>query len=207
MKHVLEKLPYGYNSLEPFIDEETMRIHHTKHHQAYIDKLNLALEKHPEFQAMDVKEIIKNIEKIPEEIRKAVINNAGGHLNHKFFWNILKKNVEPAGNVFGMIEKDFGSFEKFKEQFKSASLSLFGSGWTWLVVDEKDVKKGKMRLGIITTANQDNPNSIGKIPILALDLWEHAYYLKYRNDRAGYIDAFFNVIDWNKAGDNFRHVK
>jgi len=191
----LPSLSYAYNALEPYIDEQTMRIHHTKHHQAYIDKLNTALENAPQFQKMTAENLIRNLGKVPDSVKTAVRNHGGGHVNHSFFWKILRKEVEPVGEVLEAIEDKFGSFDKFKEQFKEACLTLFGSGWVWLVVNQKS------ELEIIKTSNQDNPMSEGKIPVLGIDLWEHAYYLRYQNKRADYIEAFFNVIDWEKVNE------
>ncbi|OGJ12627.1 superoxide dismutase [Candidatus Pacearchaeota archaeon RBG_16_35_8] len=191
----LPSLPYAYNSLEPYIDEQTMRIHHTKHHQAYVDKLNAALENAPQLQKMTAENLIKNINKVPEAIRTQIRNHGGGHLNHSFFWKILRKEVEPIGEILEAIEEKYGSFDKFKEQFKEACLTLFGSGWVWLVVN---ARRG---LEIVKSPNQDNPLSDGKTPILGIDLWEHAYYLKYQNKRADYVEAFFNVIDWEKVNE------
>lgn len=197
--HKLEPLPYSYDSLEPFIDAKTMEIHHGKHHQTYVDKLNAALEKYPELQKKEINELLKSLDKIPEEIRNAVRNNGGGHANHSFFWPLLKKNVKFEGGIADAIKKRFGSFDKFKEEFSNAAMNRFGSGWAWLVLD-------KGRLEIVSSANQDNPLSDGKIPILTLDVWEHAYYLKYQNRRNEYIDAFFNVINWKKTNENFLKV-
>jgi len=196
MKFELPKLEYAYDSLEPFIDEATMKIHHDKHHQAYTDKLNVALEKHPELKIRDAEELLKNLKQVPEDIRTAIRNNGGGYVNHNFFWEILKKDVKIKGKIKQEIEKRFGSFEKFKEEFTNAAIGLFGSGWAWLVVNN-----GKLE--ITTTPNQDSPISEGKIPLLTIDVWEHAYYLKYQNRRADYVAAFFNVINWEKVEDNF----
>ncbi|MCM2285944.1 MAG: superoxide dismutase [Desulfobacula sp.] len=196
MLHVLPPLPYDYNSLEPFIDEETMRIHHTKHHQTYVDKLNAALGGHKEFEALDADELLKNLDRIPEDIRTAVRNHGGGHSNHSFFWPLLKKNVPFGGAVSERILKQFGSLEKFREDFSNRAALLFGSGWTWLTLDQ-----GKLE--IMTTANQDSPLSVGKTPVLGLDVWEHAYYLKYQNRRPDYIKAFFEVINWEKVNEHF----
>ena len=184
----LPKLNYEYNALEPWIDEQTMRIHHTKHHQAYIDKLNTALEKYPELQNKTVNELLDNLETVPEEIRTLVKNNAGGHWNHSFFWEILgaKENEE----IKKKIGESFGSFAEFQKQFKDAALARFGSGWIWLVIG----KDGKLSLE--STANQDAPKGHA---VLGLDVWEHAYYLKYQNRRAEYIDAFWNVVNWEKV--------
>jgi len=199
MLHVLPPLPYDYNALEPFIDEQTMRIHHTKHHQTYVDKLNAALSGHKELEALEVDELLKNLDRIPEEIRTAVRNHGGGHSNHSFFWPLLKKNAPFGGAVSEAILKQFGSFEAFREDFSNRAALLFGSGWTWLTVD-----KGKLE--IMTTPNQDSPLSLGKTPVLGLDVWEHAYYLKYQNRRPDYTKAFFEVINWEKVNEHFYKV-
>jgi len=199
MKFELPKLEYTYNSLEPFIDETTMKVHHDKHHQAYTDKLNAALEKHPELKIRSTEELLKNLKQVPEDIRTAVRNNGGGYVNHDFFWKILKKDVKIKGKIKQEIEKKFGSFDKFKEEFTNASLGLFGSGWVWLVLNN-----GKLE--IMTTSNQDSPISEGKIPLLTIDVWEHAYYLKYQNRRADYISAFFNVINWEGVEENYERI-
>ncbi len=184
----LPKLNYEYNALEPHIDEQTMRIHHTKHHQAYIDKLNIALEKYPELQNKTVNELLDNLETVPEEIRTLVKNNAGGHWNHTFFWQIL--GAEDNQEIKDKLATDFGSFADFQKQFKDAALARFGSGWIWLVIG----KDGKLSLE--STANQDPPRGHA---ILGLDVWEHAYYLKYQNKRGDYVDAFWNVVNWEKV--------
>jgi len=195
MKYELSNLKYKYSALEPYIDEMTMTIHHSKHHAAYVNNLNVALEKYPELQKKSIEELILSIPSIPEEIRTAVRNNGGGHYNHSFFFSLLKLNPEgkPEGDLAHSIDKSFGSFEKFKDEFSKAAVSRFGSGWAWLVID----KEGNLK--ITSTPNQDNPISEGLKPILALDVWEHAYYLKYQNKRADYISAFWNVIDWNEV--------
>lgn len=200
MKFEVPKLSYPYDSLEPFIDERTMIIHHDKHHQAYTDKFNAALEKHPEIKVKTAEELLKNLNNVPEDIRTAVKNNGGGYVNHSFFWTILKKDVPFEGEIKHQIEKQFGSFEKFKEDFTNTSLSLFGSGWVWLVLNNN-------KLEIMSTANQDSPISIGKIPLLVLDMWEHAYYLNYQNRKAEYIANFFNVINWEKVNSLFLNVQ
>ncbi len=202
MKHELPKLAYEYNALEPFIDEQTMRIHHTKHHQAYVDKLNAALEGHSELQKQTVEELVKNINRIPENLRTAIRNHGGGHLNHSFFWHLLKKNngAKPTRNVGDGIVSAFSSFDNFKKLFTETANARFGSGWAWLVSNEG-------HLEIASTANQDNPISEKKIPIMGIDVWEHAYYLKYQNRRAEYVDAFFNVINWEQVEKNFEHAK
>src|SRR4030067_969437 len=196
MKHVLPELGYDYNALEPFIDEQTMRVHHTKHHQTYVDKLYEALEGHKDLQEKSVEELIKGLNKIPEDIRMAIRNHGGGHLNHSFFWPLLKKGEKPSGEIAKEIDKAFGSFEGFKKEFTKAAIGRFGSGWAWLVMN-----KGKLE--IMSTANQDSPLSEGKTPLLTIDVWEHAYYLKYVNRRAEYVENFFNVINWKKVNENF----
>ena len=197
MKHELPKLPYAYDSLEPYFDKETMLLHHTKHHQNYIDKLNAALEKYPELQSRKVEDMLKVLSAVPEEVRTAVRNHGGGHHNHSIWWPMLKKNVKFSGDIAKAIEKTFGNYEEFKKKFTEAALGRFGSGWAWLVVD-----KGKLE--ITSTANQDSPFSEGKIPILGIDVWEHSYYKKYGPNRAGYVEAFFNVINWDKIDENFK---
>ena len=194
----LPNLTYPFEALEPYIDTKTMEIHHGKHHKTYVDKLNAALEKYPELQKKKVEELLSNNLKIvPEEIKNAVRNHGGGHFNHSLFWEILKKDVKFSGEIELAIKKKIGSFEKFKEQFTTSALNLFGSGWTWLVVN-------KSELEIINLSNQDSPISQNKIPILGVDVWEHAYYLKYQNKRAEYVEAFFNVINWNKVNENYK---
>lgn len=192
MTHSLPSLGYDYDALEPFIDAETMRIHHTKHHQTYVDKLNAALEGHPELAEKGVDQLISDLTKVPESIRTAVRNHGGGHSNHGFFWSLLKKEVSPGGEIKAALERDFGSIENFQSTFSAQAALVFGSGWTWLVTD-----KGK--LSIVTTANQDSPLSQGQTPVLGLDVWEHAYYLKYQNRRPDYINAFFKVINWDRV--------
>ena len=193
----LPKLPYEYNALEPFIDEMTMKIHHTKHHQAYIDKLNGAV-KGTKFDGMDVNKLISNLNDVPENIRAVVRNHGGGHSNHAFFWTIMGPNAggTPAGKVADAIAKTFGSFEKFREEFQNAGLNRFGSGWAWLVSD-----KGK--LSIMSTPNQDSPLMEGKHPVLGIDVWEHAYYLKYQNKRGDYLSNWWNVVNWKKVEEMF----
>ncbi len=200
MKHTLPELFYGYDALEPFIDARTMEIHHTKHHQTYIDKLNAALEGHDALQRLSVEQLVRNLNEVPEAIRTAVRNHGGGHANHSFFWPLLKQGVAPGGPAMDAIVKRFGSQEKFKEDFSNAAALLFGSGWAWLVVDRGELE-------IVTTPNQDSPLNQGKIPIIGLDVWEHAYYLKYQNRRPDYIAAFFNVINWDRVNENYAAAK
>ena len=197
--HTLPSLPYAYDALEPYIDARTMEIHHTKHHQGYVDKLNAALEKYPEWQSRSVAELLQQINTVPEDIRVAVRNNGGGHANHTLFWTLLKKDPPSLGEAGGIAEaitSTFGSFEKFKAEVSQAAATRFGSGWAWLVVSG-----GKLE--IMSTANQDSPLSEGKAPVLGLDVWEHAYYLKYQNRRPEYVEAFFNVINWERVNELF----
>ncbi|TJX63129.1 superoxide dismutase [Soehngenia saccharolytica] len=194
MSYKLPELNYSYDALEPFIDARTMEIHYTKHHQTYIDNLNKALEGRDEYKDMPIEDLIASLNTLPDEIKTAVRNNGGGHLNHTMFWQMMAPNAggEPKGELAEKINETFGGFDKFKEEFKKAALGRFGSGWAWLVVDE-----GKLK--IVSTPNQDNPITDGLKPILGIDVWEHAYYLKYQNKRADYIDAWFNVINWDKV--------
>ena len=196
MIHELQPLPYQYNSLEPYFDEQTMKIHHTKHHQTYIDKLNTAIKDYPDLQNESAEDLVANLKTIPEAARTAVRNHGGGHVNHSFFWPILKKDVRIGGAIADAISHKFGSFDDFKDKFSTAAALLFGSGWTWLVLN-------KGELEIITTPNQDSPLTVNKTPILGLDVWEHAYYLKYQNRRPEYIDAFFHVVNWEKVNEIF----
>ncbi|MBW4599970.1 MAG: superoxide dismutase [Calothrix sp. FI2-JRJ7] len=195
MRHVLAPLPYDYEALEPYIDAETMQLHHDKHHAAYVNNLNAALEKYPEQQAKSLEELVINLDAVPEAIRTVVRNNAGGHLNHTMFWESMAPNVSgvPGGEVAQAIDSTFGSFDNFKRQFNDAGLKQFGSGWVWLVVD-KDRK-----LQIVTTPNQDSPLALGQHPILGNDVWEHAYYLKYQNRRADYLKAWWSVVNWGNV--------
>jgi Fe-Mn family superoxide dismutase len=200
MIYSLPALPWAYDALEPYIDEQTMRIHHTKHHQTYIDKLNAALEDHKDLQERSVEDLIKDLNAIPDSIRTAVRNHGGGHANHSFFWPLLMKGVDFGGGIAEVIKSKFGGFDSFKEKFSTAAALLFGSGWAWLVMNGEELE-------IMTTPNQDSPLSEGKIPILGLDVWEHAYYLKYQNRRPEYISAFFNVINWKKVDENYKDAK
>lgn len=200
MPHTLPSLPYSYNALEPHIDARTMEIHHTKHHQAYIDKLNAALEKHPELMEKPLEDLLRNLSTIPEDIRTAVQNHGGGHLNHSFFWKIMGPDAggSPSGDLGDAINTKFGDFEKFKAEFTTAAGNRFGSGWAWLSLDATDA------LVITSTANQDNPISSGLKPLLGLDIWEHAYYLNYQNRRPDYVTAWWNVINWEEVAKNFK---
>ncbi len=198
MAIILPELPYAYDALEPYIDAETMTLHHDKHHATYVANANAALEKHPEL-GDDLEVILADVDKIPADIRQAVINNGGGALNHSLFWEFLSpEKQEPTADVLAAIEAAFGSFDNFKAEFTKAATTRFGSGWAWLVVN----KEGKLE--VTSTANQDNPISEGKKPILALDVWEHAYYLKYRNVRPNYIKAFFDIINWAKVAELYQ---
>ncbi len=200
MAFELPKLEYAYDSLEPYIDAKTMEIHHDKHHRAYTDKFNSAIAG-TELETFEAEDIITNIDDVPSDIKNAVRNNGGGYVNHKLFWTILKKDVEFFGEIKQAIEKTFGSLEKFKEEFSNAALTQFGSGWAWLVVN----KEGNLE--ITKTSNQDSPLSEGKKPILCIDVWEHAYYLKYQNKRQEYVNNFFSVINWERVNQNFLDAK
>jgi superoxide dismutase, Fe-Mn family len=205
MAHELPKLHYDYGALEPHIDAKTMKIHHSKHHQAYLDKLNAALEKHPELLERPMEELLRDLNDIvPEDIRAAVRNNGGGYVNHNFFWEIMApagEGGEFSGAVADAINSSFGDFEEFKKKFSEAALGRFGSGWAWLVLD------GNKELKIISTANQDSPLMEGYKPILGIDVWEHAYYLKHQNRRADYVDEWFSVVNWNKVNEIFEQAK
>jgi len=196
----LPTLQFEYSALEPYIDEKTMEIHHAKHHQAYVDNLNKALENYPDLQSNSVEELLRDIDLVPEDIRQLVINHGGGHFNHAFFWTTLgtKGSKEPVGKVREEIEKAFGSVAQFIEEFTTSATKLFGSGWTWLAADETG-----SNFHIHNHSNQENPLLHKHMPVLGLDVWEHAYYLKYQNRRAEYIQSFWNVIDWDKVNDNF----
>lgn len=199
-KHELQKLEYDYNALEPYMDEATVRLHHDKHHQTYVDNLNLALDKHPELYEVELGTLLSDLNKVPENIRTQVRNHGGGVWNHNLFWKILKKNVQMPNEIKSEIEKTFGSVEKFREEFKKAALGQFGSGWAWLVLN-----KGKLE--IIKLPNQDTPLELGMSPLLTIDVWEHSYYLKYQNRRAEYADSFFNIINWEEVNGRYREAK
>lgn len=202
MAYTLPALPYAYDALEPHIDARTMEIHHTKHHQAYINNANNALKDHADLAALSAEDLIKDLSKVPEAIRTVVRNNAGGHANHSLFWTVMapKAGGEPAGELANAINSTFGGFAQFKEKFTAAATTRFGSGWAWLVVSG-----GKLE--ITSTPNQDNPLMEGKTPILGLDVWEHAYYLNYQNRRPDYIAAFYNVINWPEVARRYAAAK
>jgi Fe-Mn family superoxide dismutase len=199
MKHELQKLPYAYNALEPYFDEATMKLHHDKHHQTYVDKLNAALEPFTGLQKLKLDELLKDLNKIPEAGRNAIKNHGGGVLNHNMWWTILKKDVPITKTMNDAITKDFGSFDNFKKQLTDSAMNRFGSGWAWLVVN-----KGKLE--ILSTANQDTPLSDGKTPILLIDVWEHSYYKKFENRRAEYVETFFKVINWQQVEKNYKEA-
>lgn len=190
--YTLPPLPYAYDALESYIDKRTMELHHKKHHQGYVDKLNAALEKHPDLQDKDLVDLVKNLKDVPEDIRTEVRNQGGGHLNHSFFWQCLAPDAggEPEGDLADAIDEAFGTFADFQKQMDQAAIKRFGSGWAWLVLDKHK------KLKIISTANQDSPYSDGYEPILGIDVWEHAYYLHYQNRRADYIAAWWHVVNW-----------
>ncbi len=192
--HEVPALPYAYNALEPYIDEQTMHLHHDKHHAAYVSKLNAAIEKHPELGSKSPEDLLRNLNAVPEDVRTAVRNNGGGHVNHTMFWQIMgpKKGGNPSGAIGEVINKAFGSFDAFKEKFETAGANQFGSGWVWLV----RTKSGEFK--VTSTPNQDNPMSNGEFPVMGNDVWEHAYYLKYQNRRPDYLKAWWNVVNWDE---------
>jgi Fe-Mn family superoxide dismutase len=199
MAFKLMDLPYAYDALEPHIDARTMEIHHSKHHQGYTNNLNAALEKFPELQTKSARELLKSLSALPEEIRTTVRNNGGGYKNHNIFWKVMSPNGggQPTGKLAVAIDQKFTSFDSFKDLFSKTAATRFGSGWAWLVKDEAG------NLSVTSTANQDSPFSDGMIPILGLDVWEHAYYLKYQNRRADYISAWWNVVNWDEVARRF----
>ena len=198
MAFELPNLPYGFDALEPHIDTATMQIHHGKHHQAYVNNLNAAIEKAPELAGKSLDELMRGINDVPEAVRTAVRNNGGGHWNHSMFWKWMAPNAggEPGGNIAAAISEAFGGFDKFKEQWSAAGAGRFGSGWVWLVNDGGS-------LSITSTPNQDNPLMEGKTAVLGLDVWEHAYYLRYQNKRPDYITAWWNVVNWDAVEESF----
>lgn len=202
MAYELPQLPYGYDALEPHIDKETMNIHHTKHHNTYVTKLNDALEGHEDLASKSVEDLISDLDSVPESIRTAVRNNGGGHANHSLFWTLLSPDGggEPTGSLAEAITSKFGSFDQFKEDFQAAGAARFGSGWAWLVVNNGELE-------ITSTPNQDSPLMEGKKPLLGLDVWEHAYYLKYQNRRPEYMSAFWNVVNWDAVQKQYDAAK
>ncbi len=203
MAYTLPELPYAYNALEPYIDEQTMTIHHQKHHGGYVTKLNAALEKYPQLQGKPLEALLADLNRIPEAIRTAVRNNGGGHLNHSIFWTIMspKGGGTPTGEFADALTATFGSFDQFKETFSNVAANHFGSGWAWLVFDPA----GKLQ--VYSTLNQDNPVMQGHKPIMGLDVWEHAYYLKYQNRRPEYIQNWWHVVNWDAVAERFRKLK
>ena len=195
----LPELPYAYDALEPYLDAKTMEIHHSKHHQAYVDNLNKALEKYPELGSKSIEDILKDTNSIPEEIRQAVINHGGGHANHSFFWSIMgpKSKAKPEGELLENINSTFGDFSKFKEQFSAKAMGVFGSGWAFLILTPDK------KLALKRHSFQNSPLSDGNVPLLAIDVWEHAYYLKYQNRRAEYVEAFWNIVNWGEVEKTF----
>ncbi|QFT89859.1 Superoxide dismutase [Mn] [Bacillus sp. THAF10] len=202
MAYELPQLPYAYDALEPHIDKETMNIHHTKHHNTYVTGINAALEGHTDLQGKSVEELISNMDAVPESIKTPVRNHGGGHANHSLFWNILTPGgaSAPTGELADAITSKFGSYDNFKEEFSKAAATRFGSGWAWLVVNNGELE-------IMSTPNQDNPLMEGKTPVLGLDVWEHAYYLNYQNRRPDYINAFYNVVNWDVVGKLYNEAK
>ncbi len=205
MAYELPPLPYDYNALEPTIDEETMHLHHEKHHNTYVTNLNSALEQYPDVDPGDINELLANLNNVPEDIRRAVRNNGGGHANHAMFWQIMSPNGggEPVGDLADAINQSFGSFDSFKEQWAAAAApgAIFGSGWAWLIASPDG------SVSIDTTPNQDNPLMEGKLPVIGLDVWEHAYYLSYRNRRPEYIENWWNVVNWEEAERRYQAAR
>jgi Fe-Mn family superoxide dismutase len=200
--HSLPNLPYPADALEPYIDKMTMEIHHGRHHKAYVDNLNKALESQPALQSKSIEELLRGFKALPEAVQTAVRNNGGGHSNHSMFWEIMgpKAGGEPSGDLKAAIDAAFGNFAEFKNKIKTAATGRFGSGWAWLVFDGKSLQ-------VYSTANQDSPLMEGHTPILGLDVWEHAYYLKYQNKRPDYVDAWWNVVNWKAVAERFAKVK
>lgn len=199
MAYELPPLPYDYNALEPYIDEETMHLHHDKHHQAYVNNLNAAIQGQSQFENMGIDDLMRNLNSVPESIRTAVRNNGGGHANHSMFWQIMKPNGggEPTGDLANAINSAFGSFDQLKAAFNDAGAKRFGSGWAWLVIGTDG------KLSVISTANQDSPLTDGLFPVMGNDVWEHAYYLKYQNRRPEYLAAWWNVVNWDEIAKRF----
>jgi Fe-Mn family superoxide dismutase len=203
MRHTLPELSYSYDALEPYIDAKTMEIHHQKHHGGYVSKLNAALEAYPQFQDKSVEELLAHLSELPQDIQTAVRNNGGGHLNHSIFWSLLKKNQGsgPTNDLANAINRFFASYEQFKNEFFNVAMKRFGSGWAWLVIEAND------RLSVLSTPNQDSPHSQGMRILMGLDVWEHAYYLKYQNRRNDYVDAWWNVVDWQAVAERYDQLK
>jgi Fe-Mn family superoxide dismutase len=199
----LPDLPYSYDALEPYIDTQTMMVHHDKHHAAYVEKLNEAVNKYPELKDKSLEYLLSNLDKLPNDVKETIRNNGGGHYNHSLFWTIMGKDKggEPKGKLKEDIVKNFGSFDNFKKEFKTAALNRFGSGWAWLIKD----RDGKLK--IISTPNQDSPIMVGITPIMGLDVWEHAYYLKHQNKRADYLKGWWNVVNWAEVARNYDAAK
>lgn len=199
MAYELPDLPYDYDALEPHIDERTMKIHHTKHHQGYTNKVNAALEGHEEFADLPIEELLQRINEVPKDIRQTVINNGGGYANHKLFWTILSPNGGGAatGSIAEAIDDKFGSFADFREEFNNAATGQFGSGWGWLCVKEDG------SLEVLSTANQNSPYMNGLTPVLGVDVWEHAYYLHYQNKRGDYVEHFWNLVNWDQVNEYY----
>ncbi|KAI7205844.1 Superoxide dismutase [Hortaea werneckii] len=213
MAYQLPPLPYSYDALEPYFDAETMEIHHSRHHQTYVNALNAALEGHDQLRALAVDELITNLDQVPQDKQTAVRNHGGGHSNHSFFWRNLKPGTTIPAELKTAIERDFGSFEAFRQEFEKRATTVFGSGWAWLVVVKTTTGNDGGSLKIVTTKDQDSPlmgeavvGAASGVPILGLDVWEHAYYLKYRNKRPDYIRAFWEVVNWEEAGRRFGQV-
>lgn len=202
MTYQLPDLPYAHDALEPNIDEETMKLHHGKHHNGYVNKANAALEGYEEWQKLSVEDLLRKLDELPSEIKIALRNNAGGHANHSLFWEILSPEGggEPKGKLADAINDTFGSFSEFKELFEEAATGQFGSGWAWLVVDNDELK-------VTSTANQDSPLSNGQTPILGIDVWEHAYYLNYQNRRPDYVKAFWELVNWEEVARRYKEAK
>lgn len=202
MTYKLPDLPYAYDALEPHIDEETMKLHHDKHHNTYVENVNKALEGHDDLQKLSIEELVAKLDEVPEDIRTAVRNNGGGHANHSLFWEIMSPNGggEPAGELADAINETFGSLDNLKDEVKTAATGQFGSGWGWLVVENGELK-------VVNTPNQDSPLTDGQTPILGVDVWEHAYYLNYQNKRPAYVDAFWEVVNWDEVARRYEEAK
>ncbi|MEY8291115.1 superoxide dismutase [Carnobacteriaceae bacterium 52-44] len=202
MTYKLPDLPYAYDALEPYIDEETMKLHHDKHHNTYVENANKALEGHEDLQDLSIEELMAKLNEVPEDIRTAVRNNGGGHANHSLFWEVLspKGGGEPTGELADAINSAFGSFDQFKTELETAATGQFGSGWGWLVVDNGDLK-------VTSTPNQDSPYTDGQTPIFGVDVWEHAYYLNYQNVRADYVKAIWNIVNWDEVARRYEEAK